>query len=115
MQPLKIKPIKSAIKRGDFDGIIDESDLALKLPERIVSTLKSHGVRTAGEMVSYIETFPSSIAAALEWTVPDVLRGLEGLRSKLSGHVDDAVLNPRKHERHSFGAMNPAIYKRDIG
>ncbi len=112
MQPLTIKPTKSAVRRGDFDGIIDESGLALELPERIASTLNSHGVRTAGEMVSYIEAFPSAIAADLQWTVPDVLRGLENLRSKLRGHVDDAVLDVRTRDRHSFGAMNPATYKR---
>jgi hypothetical protein len=114
MRLLTIRPIQSAARRGDFDGTIDESGLALELPEQIASSLKSHGVRTAGEMVSYIEAFPSAIAAELQWTVPDVLRGLENLRKKLRGHVDDAVLNPSTREQHSFGAMNPATYKRTI-
>jgi Papain family cysteine protease len=111
MEPLKIKSIKSGIKPGDFGAIVDESALALELPEQIATTLQSQGVHTASELISYIEAFPSAIAARLKWTLPDVLSGLEALRGQLKGHVDDAVLSPTKRGPVSYGAMNPATYK----
>jgi len=115
VEPLKIAGCDVSAERGDFDGFIDESRHALMLPEKIAGTFKSHGVFTAAKMLSYLESFPSAIAAELDWTVPEVVRGLRTLRTKLKGHVDDALLEPSRPGRFSYGAMNPATYKRNRG
>ena len=111
MEPLRIKSTKSGFKPGDFGAVVDESSSELELPEQIATTLQSQGIHTATELISYVEAFPSAIAARLNWTLPDVLNGLEALRGQLKGHVDDAVLSPTRRGRTSYGAMNPATYK----
>ena len=112
MRPLEIRPISSFAKPGDFQASIDEASFVLLLPEDVATPLASHGVRNAAEIVSYVESFPSAIAADLGWTVPDVLQALNRLRDQLRGHVDEAILNSPQRPKHGYGALDPSLLKR---
>jgi hypothetical protein len=109
MNPLRIKGIPSTWSRGDFGAVVRGSDLTL--PQEVAETFVKHGVRNADDLVSYVQTFPSSIARDLQWDVTDVFHGLTRLRTQLSGYVADDVLNPPQRHAKGYGAMNPARLK----
>jgi len=106
MDMLRIKPVQSDARPGNFGAKIVGSDLML--PEDIASAFAAHGVRNATDLVSYVHAFPSAIAADLHWNVADVLKGLRVLSAQLSGLVDDEILSPPPRPRVHFGALNPA-------
>jgi hypothetical protein len=111
MRPLNIRPVSSPATPGDFGGSVDKANSVLLLPEHIASFLASHGVHSASEFVSYTESFPSAIAAELDWSAADVVQALSKLRDQLRGHVDEAILNPPQRAKHVYGAFDPALLK----
>src|SRR5271166_5033479 len=99
MNPLKITSGMSEAAPGNFGATVDASNSRLLIPDDLATALASHGIRTATDFVSYVQTFPSAVAMELNWSVSDVLRGLENLKNQLRGHVDDAILNPPEHPK----------------
>jgi hypothetical protein len=109
MDMLRIKAVQSAAQPGNFGAKVVGRELTL--PEKVASAFAAHGVRNATDLVSYLHTFPSAIAADLQWNVADVLRGLDVLSAQLSGLVEDDVLSPPPRPRVHFGARNPMVRK----
>src|SRR5215831_4280745 len=44
----------------------------LLLPKGVVDVLRKDGVRTAEDLMSYIQAFPSGVADSLRWSISDV-------------------------------------------
>lgn len=111
MNPLQIRAADWPAEPGDFRASVHEAS-SLLLPRDVASALASHGVRNAAEFVSYVDSFPSAVAAELNWSVADVLNAVSKLRDQLRGHVDEAILSPPRRQ-HGYGALNPSLLKRD--
>ena len=110
VEPLRIKATHCKAQPGDFEAAVEGGYLLL--PEEVADAFASHGLRNASEVLSYLYTFPSAIAADLHWNVAEVLQALDVLRAKLRGRVDDEVVNPPERPRFGYGALNPALLKR---
>jgi hypothetical protein len=112
MKPLQIDSCDQVATPGDFAAAIDQANCVLLLPREVAQKFVSHGIRTATDLISYLQTFPSASADDLQWSIADVTRGLERLKEQLRGHVDDAILNPPARADHGYGGRNPADLKR---
>ncbi|SRR5260370_25792557 len=114
MTELMIKPAEG--KRpgddapGDFHASIVGSDLVL--PESIASKLKSQGIRTAAELLSLVNGFPSAVAFLLNWSIPDATRAADILRSQMRGHIDSFFLKAPTRQMPPLGARNPLELRR---
>jgi hypothetical protein len=107
MQPVFIRPMKALYQPGDFAGSVQDG--LFYLPEPVFRVVSGQGgVRTAADFVSYLHTFPSAVAAQLNWTVADVQSGLKRVSEQLEGLVAKEVLNPPAQPRRVYGALNPA-------
>ena len=112
MQQLKIKSTAAADQPGDLHATLKGGKILL--PERVVTALAPLGIRTAEDLVVYLNSFPSQIAAELGWGVNDVRHALELLREQLRGRVDDALLYPpTRVEPPWTGALDPSTLARD--
>ena len=107
MNSLRIKPSKSQASPGDFAAQVTDSNLLL--PESVASALASHGVATAVDLVSYVQAFPSAVAADLKWSIPELTQAIARLNAQLVGHVDERILNPPRRPKPGYGALNPAL------
>jgi len=106
VRPLKITGTPDCAQSGDFHAEVTESEL--RLPQRLANVLTANGIRTAAEAVSFMDSFPSSIAHELQWNISDVATGVNRLRGQLKGVVDDSLLNPPLQiRRRVYGALNP--------
>jgi hypothetical protein len=79
----------------------------LLLPRKFAFTLEREGVRTAEDLMSYILSFPSSVAETLQWSAADVNSATSKLRKQLRGHISDALLRLQRHPDPPMGAMDP--------
>ena len=104
-KPLKIKPTLTKEVRGDLRAQIDHDHLLL--PERIANTLSALGIRTAADLASTLQAFPTSIAGELGWEVHDVVHAWNILRTQLKGRVDKDILNPPSRPEPMYGAVPP--------
>jgi len=89
--PLIVTPSDSEIGPGDLRATI--SGNTILIPKAAAQSFKQQGVRTAGDLLSYMQTYPSAVASALKWSDRDVSAATEKLRSQLSGKVDSALLS----------------------
>jgi hypothetical protein len=105
-QPLRIRAIPAAERRGNLCAKIDDGNLLL--PTRIVEVLAALDIRTAADLVSYLQAFPSSIAIQLGWDLADVSRALRRLRAQLKGRVHEDILNPAVRREPPYGALDPS-------
>ncbi len=112
MKQLTIAASSSESPPGDFAATIDETNSRLFLPRDFANSLASHGIQTAADMVSYLQSFPTAAAEDLDWSIEDVSRGLDRLKDLLRGHVDDFILHPPEHRTHGYGGLNAANLKR---
>ena len=111
MGHLRIASNGKPAARGNFGA--DVAGTTLFLSPEVVSALKSHGVMTAEEFVSYVQTFPTAIAEDLDWDVSDVQRGLAILTSQLRGLIPDDMLDPKDvRGRRPYGALDPRLIGR---
>ncbi len=90
---------------GDFHGRIIGDKLVL--PKEVAEVLRRQGVRTAEDLMSYLQAFPSSVADALHWSVGDVGRATQNLREALRGHIGEEHLNPMSRPNLPMGARDP--------
>lgn len=105
MQPLKVKPSTERPTPGDFHAHV--TDGILYLPKDLADTAQSIGVRTAEDLLSYVTSYPSSIASVLHWSLEDVAKGTALLQSQLKGYVDPIHLNPPTRKELPMGARAP--------
>lgn len=88
--PLIVTPTDGEVGPGDLRATISGSTILI--PRAAAQSFKQQGVRTAVDLLSYMQTYPSAVASALKWSDKDVSTATEKLRGQLSGKVDSAVL-----------------------
>lgn len=89
--PLIVTPSDGEVSPGDLHATI--SGNTILIPTAAAQTFRQQGVRTAVDLLSYMQTYPSAVASALNWSDKDVSAATEKLRGQLSGKVDSAVLS----------------------
>jgi hypothetical protein len=104
-KPLRIRPSPAKEKRGDLRAEVAGGNLLL--PKRVVDVLAALDIRTAVDLVSYLQAFPSSIAIQLGWDLADVSHALQRLRAQLKERPEGAILNPPFHPEPPYGALKP--------
>jgi hypothetical protein len=105
MTALLIKPTITKERPGDLCAQVDDGNLLL--PERVAQLLLPLGIRTAVDLLSVLQTFPSEIAYRLGWKQTDVDQALALLKAQLKGRVDEAILNPPHRPEPVYGAVPP--------
>lgn len=106
MLPLKLKPLPLLSARpGDFGARVAGDSLLV--PKQVLSALETLAIRNGVELVSYVNAFPSSVAAALGWSADEVARARASLVSTLHGVLPDDILNPSPVPLRGFGALPP--------
>jgi hypothetical protein len=105
MNALAIQPAHEQAAPGDLHAHIAGDKLLL--PEEFARAVLKDGVRTAEDLLAYMQSFPSGVAEILNWPVRDVIRATERLRSILRGRVDDQLLHPSTRQSPPLGAMDP--------
>lgn len=106
--PLIVTPSDGEIGPGDLHATI--SGNTILIPRAAAQSFKQQGVRTAVDLLSYMQTYPSAVASALKWSDKDVSVATEKLRGQLSGKVDSALLSDPTDNPPlpPLGARNPA-------
>lgn len=79
----------------------------LLVPQDLAVVLHRLSVKTAEDFVSYLHSFPGTVAALLNWSVEDVIDARSSLISRLHGVVDENILDPPKVQRRAYGARFP--------
>lgn len=105
MPPVPIEAIDDQSFPGDLKAQVRDGKLLL--PKAFAEGLQRDGIRTAEDLLSYIHAFPSSVAAALDWTAADVGKAANALRETLKGHVAENHLYPPTRSRPPLGARDP--------
>lgn len=94
---------------GDF-GIEVLGDRA-HLPSSVADSLSRLVIRSASELVAMVDSFPSAVAQALDWTVEDVRVARARLAETLQGHLSDRLLFPSPRPRPGMGARDPRSFR----
>lgn len=105
MNPVVIEPIDEQPVPGNLKAYLRGNKLLL--PREFADALRRDGVRTAEDLMSYIQAFPSSVAHTLHWSVGDVNNATAKLRTELQGHISDAHLHPQWRANPPLGALDP--------
>lgn len=101
--PLIVTPTAAAVSKGDLNATV--SGNALLVPE--AATFRERGVRTASDLLSYMQTYPTAVAEALHWSSDDVSAATEKLRTQLSGRIDASMLDSQQQATPPLGARAP--------
>jgi hypothetical protein len=100
---LQSSPSRS-VKRSDFGASVSGGELVV--PAELVAAF-GRPVRSAEELVAYLQTFPTSVAQRLGWTADEVATAKEGLLDRLRGILPDALLEVPSAPERRLGAMPP--------
>ena len=109
MPPVMIESTDEQPVRGSFQ--VRVSGNKLLVPRSLAEALHKDGVRTAEDLVSYVQSFPSSVADTLQWSMSDVQDAVVKLKKELQGHVGDSHLNPVTRSKPGLGARDPKELK----
>lgn len=96
--------------KNDFGAEVLGSNLMV--PQDLAVALDRLSVRTADDFISYLHSFPDTLAALLNWTLQDVLNARTSLISRLHGVVDENILDPPPLRRRAYGARFPIERRR---
>ncbi|WP_459853774.1 hypothetical protein [Dongia sp. agr-C8] len=105
MAPLRILPYDVSSRRGDFQAKLSED--ALLLPREVSDAAAQQGIRTAEDLLSYLQAFPTAIASQLQWRNEDVTLATQRLRQQLAGRVNPVHLDQTQRPNPPFGARPP--------
>lgn len=105
-QPLVIEASPESLAPGDLRVRI--SGNTIYIPSAAADEFSRHGVRTAADMLSYLEAYPSAVGSAFGWSDQDVAAAANRLRTELKGKVSDSLLSPEQRTTPPLGARNPA-------
>jgi len=105
--PLIVTPSDAQIGQGDLNATI--SGNTILIPKAAAQSFGQQGVRTATDLLSYMQSYPSAVAKALNWSDKDVSAATEKLRGQLAGKVDSALLGDPKDDPPlpPLGARDP--------
>jgi hypothetical protein len=97
------------LRPGDFG--VRLAGERLEVPAELGRVLRDCSIDTAEEFLAYLTSFPTIMAAALQWTLEDLDRAHQRLVNELRGHVDEELLSPATPEERGYGALDPADLK----
>ena len=101
--PLIVTPTDAEVSKGDLNATVCGNKLLV--PK--AASFGQQGVRTASDLLSYMQTYPSAVAEALHWSSGDVSAATEKLRTQLTGKVDNSTLDSRQQATPPLGARDP--------
>jgi hypothetical protein len=106
--PLIVTPSDAEVSQGDLHATISGNQILI--PRAAAQSFDQQGVRTAADLLSFMQTYPSAVAKALNWSDKDVSAATEKLRGQLAGKVDSALLSDPKDNPPlpPLGARDPA-------
>lgn len=90
------------LKPGDFAARVDRGRLLV--PPVLLTVLRSLGVFTAVQLMSYLAVSSSVITSLLHWRKADLDRALATLTRSLRGVVDESAFR-KPARRRSTGAL----------
>ena len=90
---------------GDFQVAVTNDKLLL--PEDLYRILQRQNLETLEEFISYMYSFPKSLAALLKWTSSEVLSARENLVRELQGYITKKPSTPSHSFKRSYGALQP--------
>jgi len=96
-------PADTEVGPGDLHATI--SGNRLYIPKAAARAFGQQGVRTASDLLSYMQTYPSAVAEALHWSSGDVSAATERLRTQLAGKIDTSETG---QATPPLGARDPA-------
>lgn len=106
MARLAISPTQIPLaSKHDFGAEVTGSRLLV--PQDLAIALERLSVRTAEDFISYLHSFPGTLAALLNWSTQDVIRARSSLISNLHGVVDENILDPPAPTPRTYGARFP--------
>jgi hypothetical protein len=85
-----VTPSDAEVAPGDLHATI--SGNRILVPKAAAQAFAGQGVRTAADLLSYMQAYPSAVARALGWSGKDVAAATARLRAQLVGRVDKALL-----------------------
>ena len=101
-----VAPSEDQLGKGDLHARI--SGNTIYIPKAAAQAFSRQGVRTATDLLSYMQTYPSAVGSELNWSAADVAAATERLRNDLRGKVSDDLLQPRSTDvTPPLGARNP--------
>ena len=83
----------------------------LAIPKILAETCKREGMQTAEELISFMQSFPSTIAGEFHWTIDEVNQATNALKTYLSGIVEVTFLNRPPTIRHGRGIPGPPPFE----
>ena len=95
---------------GDLAATVQGGRLAL--PPELAQAFGELAVRSAEDLLAFLETYPSILASKLGWTIEDVERGRRGLVERLRGVVSPELLAGHRGIDRPLGAFDPALLTR---
>ena len=103
---LSIARSNGAPRRGDFGAKVQNGQLLL--PGTVVDLAAGQGVRSALELLSWLEAFPSAVAEQMQWSATDVNEAKGRIEALVRRYVDPVGLGPRGPRRvRVYGARHP--------
>lgn len=106
--PIVVAPSEDQLVKGDLHVRI--SGDKIYIPRAAAQAFAREGVRTAADLLSYMQTYPSAVGDALSWSTGDVTTATERLRSELRGKISDDLLklpDDKDLITPPLGARNP--------
>ena len=107
MQALIIQATNKKARPGDLAAQVEDQEL--RLPRAVALAMEREGIRTAADLLSYMQAFPSAVASLLHWQQRDVMEALARLKAQLAGRVPDEVLEPGRFPEPIPGALDPDL------
>lgn len=95
---------------GDFRASVQDGKLCV--PTNVATALDELHIADAETLVAHLHTFPSPIAAKLQWTVPDVNTARARLVQTLRPHLDAELLEATNSYAGPLGALDPRDTKK---
>lgn len=92
-------------RKGDFDAAIDAGRLVVD--REIADRLHRMTIRTAEDLIVYLDSFPAAVASALDWRLEEVRSARSKLAETLQGQVDARLLHPALGFLRGTGALHP--------
>jgi hypothetical protein len=92
---------------GDFGASVDPNGVTL--PAALTEPLRAQGAVALLDVVSYLQSFPSAIAAMLNWSAPDVVEATRRFETQLDQLLPGVIPKPRWGTANILGARDPAL------
>lgn len=98
MKALPIKATDRPLLPGDLNACVTAD--ALEVPRRVADAVRGQDIRTARQLLSYGEAFPTAMSLAFGWSNAQVASAIALLSKQLGSDAP-------KRRMVSFGARNP--------